>query len=209
MGVAATDAFALEIALQKKEIFLHSGNDLISKIWEERPQLPSDPIFLFPVEFSGRSAQEKIDQLRTMIAQEGCDYLLLSALDEIAWTFNIRGNDVKYNPVAISYALISKDQSILFLSPAKINKEDLPYFREEQIQLAEYNKITNFLSRLPAGSKIMLDASKTNLALHNSIPAACEIANQVSPANRLKSIKNEVESEGYKQALVYHGVALT
>lgn len=206
---AATDAFALEKALQKKGIFLHSGNDLISKIWEERPQLPSDPIFLFPVEFSGRSAQEKIDQLRTMIAQEGCDYLLLSALDEIAWTFNIRGNDVKYNPVAISYALISKDQSILFLSPAKINKEDLPYFREEQIQLAEYNKITNFLSRLPAGSKIMLDASKTNLALHNSIPAACEIANQVSPANRLKSIKNEVEIEGYKQAMVYDGVALT
>ena len=206
---AASDAFALEKALQKKGLFIHCENDLISKIWEERPKLPSDPIYVFPVEFSGRSSKEKIDQLRKVIAQEGCDYLLLSALDEIAWTFNIRGNDVKYNPVAISYALISMDKSILFISPAKINKEDLDYFKQEEIQLAEYTKIAHFLSLLPAGSKIMLDASKTNLSLYNSIPSECEIANQVSPANRLKSIKNEVEIEGYKQAMIYDGIALT
>lgn len=206
---AASDALALETALQKKELFLNTKTDLFSNVWEDRPKLPSDPIFVFPVEFSGRSSQEKISQLREVLAKEGCDYLLLSALDEIAWTFNIRGNDVKYNPVVISFALISMDKSILFISPTKINREDLNYFKQEDVQIADYNKIAPFLSHLRAGSKIMLDASKTNLALYNSISTGCKIINQVSPANRLKSLKNEIEIEGYKQAMIYDGIALT
>lgn len=206
---AASDALALDAALRKKELFVNAKTDFISKVWEDRPKLPSDPIFVFPIEFSGRSSQEKISQLREILAKEGCDYLLLSALDEIAWTFNIRGNDVKYNPVVISFALISKDKSVLFIPPSKINREDLHYFKQEEIQLADYNKIAPFLSHLPAGSKIMLDASKTNLALYNSIPSECKIIKQVSPANRLKSLKNEIEIEGYKQAMIYDGIALT
>lgn len=206
---AASDALILETALQKKGLCLNSKTDVISKVWQDRPMLPSDPLFVFPIEFSGRSSQEKMSQLREVLAREGCNYLLLSALDEIAWTFNIRGNDVKYNPVVISFALICLDKSILFISPSKINREDLLYFKQADVQLAEYNKIGNFLSQLPAGSKIMLDASKTNLALYNSIPSECKIINQVSPANRLKSLKNEVEIEGYKQAMIYDGIALT
>ena len=182
---SAAEASALANKLSRKEIKLDTSADLIEGIWKDRPAVPGNPIFEMPEALSGASVHE------------------------IAWTFNIRGTDVTYNPVVVSYAFVSEDESVLFIKPEKLTAEITEHLKKEGVTLAEYSMIQRYLSRLPENSRVFVDMNKTNVSLYDAIPGNCTIVEGISPANHLKSIKNETEIKGFQNAVVKDGVALT
>jgi len=206
---SALDAQTLEKKLSKKGITLNTSYDLIQEIWKDRPAIPTNPLFEMPVELSGKSVSEKLNEINDLLHKEGADCLLLTALDEIAWTFNIRGTDVVYNPVVISYGFISEKESVLFINPKKLTTEVAEHLKKEGVILADYSVIGTYLSRLTSDQTIFVDMNKTNIALFNAIPKDCSIIEGITPANHLKSIKNETEIKGFRNALIKDGVALT
>ena len=206
---SAAEASALANKLNRKEIKLDTSADLIEGIWKDRPAVPGNPIFEMPEALSGASVHEKLDLINNQLRSEGADCLILAALDEIAWTFNIRGTDVTYNPVVVSYAFVSEDESVLFIKPEKLTAEITEHLKKEGVTLAEYSMIQRYLSRLPENSRVFVDMNKTNVSLYDAIPGSCTIVEGISPANHLKSIKNETEIKGFQNAVVKDGVALT
>lgn len=206
---SAAEASALANKLSRKEIKLDTSADLIEGIWKDRPAVPGNPIFEMPEALSGASVHEKLDLINNQLRSEGADCLILAALDEIAWTFNIRGTDVTYNPIVVSYAFVSEDESVLFIKPEKLTAEITEHLKKEGVTLAEYSMIQRYLSRLPENSRVFVDMNKTNVSLYDAIPGSCTIVEGISPANHLKSIKNETEIKGFQNAVVKDGVALT
>lgn len=203
------EVFRINEKLSSKGFEVIPHYDLFEDIWQDRPGLPEAEIFALPVEFSGVSAADKINQLRASMKAFSADILILTALDEIAWTFNIRGKDVECNPVAIAYAAISQQEAVLFIEEKKVNDAMAKTLRKEGIILAEYNKITNFIEGLTAGTTILFDGNKVNYDLCSSIPSECKVVESPSPVALLKSVKNETELSGIRHAMEKDGVALT
>ncbi|MDR1644958.1 MAG: aminopeptidase P family protein [Tannerellaceae bacterium] len=205
---SAAAARTLEGLLAGKAIRLETSTDLLDEIWDDRPPLPGGPLFELPVEITGQSVRDKIDAIRRRLRQAGADALLLCALDEVAWTFNIRGSDVDYNPVALAYAFISEQEAVLFVPSGHLTPEIAEHLSAEGVTPADYSCVTSYLSALPGGLRIFADPDKTNTALYKAIPPHCRIVEGITPANHLKSIKNPVEIAGFRNALTKDGVAL-
>lgn len=205
---ASHEAMQLTHKLNSKGLHLITDYDPFDSIRHDRPDLPLNPIFELPVKYSGKSASAKIKQLCDTIAKYDADSILIASLDTIAWLFNIRGNDVAYNPVAVCYAYVSPKETVLFINPKKITAEVAQYLKEENIILADYTKIFDYISSVPAHTSICLQGSKISFALYNKIPKNCRIIDIPSPADLMKSIKNETEIQGFRSAMERDGVAL-
>ena len=203
------DARSLEKALAEKEIKLNTNASLIDPIWKERPAIPEAPMFEMPIELSGKSTEDKLIDINKMLHKAGADCTILSALDEVAWTFNIRGTDVAYNPVVISYAFVSEKESVLFVNPKKIPAEIAEHLKKEGVTLADYGMLATFLSRLPEQTRVFIDSKRTNVAIYNALPKSSILIEGTSPANHLKSIKNETEIKGFRNAVMKDGIAMT
>ena len=203
------EARTLEKALAEKEIKLNTNASLIDPIWKERPAIPEAPMFEMPVELSGKSTEDKLIDINKMLHKAGADCTILSALDEVAWTFNIRGTDVAYNPVVISYAFVSEKESVLFVNPKKIPAEIAEHLKKEGVTLADYGMLATFLSRLPEQTRVFIDSKRTNVAIYNALPKSSILIEGTSPANHLKSIKNETEIKGFRNAVLKDGIAMT
>lgn len=206
---SSADAEALEKVLSRKDIRLNTECVLLDALWTDRPAIPDAPVFDMPLQFSGRSSEDKLMDIMVMLHKAGADCTILSALDEVAWTCNIRGTDVAYNPVAVAYLFVSDKENVLFINPKKVPEEVAQRLKKEGIVLADYTCLYTYLSRIPESSRIYLDCSRTNKAICNALPKGVRIIEGVSPANALKSIKNETELEGVRHAVVRDGVALT
>ncbi|MDR1937719.1 MAG: aminopeptidase P family protein [Tannerellaceae bacterium] len=206
---AAAGARDLERILSGKNIRLETSVDLIDEIWDDRPAIPGNPLFELPVEITGQSVRDKLDAINNRLRSAGADALLLCALDEVAWTFNIRGNDIDYNPVALAYAFVSEKETLLFVPPGKLTRDIAQHLADEGVTLADYGKIAGYLSCLPGKTAVFVDMEKTNAALFNAIPSHCKIIEGITPANELKSIKNKTEIDGFRNALLKDGIALT
>lgn len=204
-----TDTRTLERKLKRKGIVLQTDINLIDPIWKDRPGIPDAPLFEMPIELSGQSTEDKLIAINDRLHEAGADCTILSALDEVAWTFNIRGTDVTYNPVVISYAFVSEKESVLFINPRKMTPDVADRLKREGVKLADYSMLYTYLSRLPENTVVLLDGSKTNVAICNSLPTGCTITEDISPANHLKSIKNETEIKGFRNAVLKDGIALT
>lgn len=204
-----SDTRTLEKALGEKGIRLDSDASLINPIWKDRPAIPEAPMFEMPVELSGKSAADKLAEINSLLQKAEADCTILSALDEVAWTFNIRGTDVTYNPVVISYAFISPKESVLFVNPKKVSKEIAEHLQQQGVVLADYSKLGDYLSRLPEGTRVYLDGKGTNVSIYNALPKGCTLVEGISIANHLKSIKNETEIKGFRNAVLKDGIALT
>ena len=203
------DARSLEKALAEKEIKLNTNASLIDPIWKERPAIPEAPMFEMPIELSGKSTEDKLLDINKMLHKAGADCTILSALDEVAWIFNIRGTDVAYNPVVISYAFVSEKESVLFVNPKKIPAEIAEHLKKEGVTLADYGMLATFLSRLPERTRVFIDSKRTNVAIYNALPKSSILIEGTSPANHLKSIKNETEIKGFRNAVLKDGIAMT
>jgi Xaa-Pro aminopeptidase len=206
---SAADGLKLKRQLSQRGINLETSYDLTDEIWKDRPPVPGNQLFEMPVELCGKPVAEKLNEINNCLHKTGADCLLLAALDEIAWAFNIRGTDVAFNPVAVAYGFISEKESILFVHPQKVTEDVALHLKREGVTSADYSTVAKFLSRLPENSTVFLDPKKTNLALYNAIPESCTIIEDITPANHLKSIKNEAEIKGFRSALEKDGIALT
>lgn len=203
---AAKEAMNLTHKLNMKGLHLISDYDPFSKIWNDRPEIPTNTIFVLPEKYAGEAAHKKIARICDVVEKNGAESLLVASLDTIAWIFNIRGNDVKCNPVAVSYAYVSKEETVLFINPKKLTSEISDYLKAEGVTIAEYDKVFDYVSKLK--TPVCLDANKVTFKLYNTIPDGCRIIDMPSPADLMKSIKNDTEVQGIRNAMERDGVAL-
>ena len=202
------DAKSLAQALSSKGIKLDSDKYLIDRLWTERPALPDGMAFEMPTELSGKDTVEKLTEIKEALHKANADCTVLSSLDEVAWTFNFRGTDVLYNPVVVSYAFISDKETVLFVNPKKLPVELSDRLTKDGVIIADYAMLTAYLKRLAAGTRVFLDCNRTNVAIGNAVKH-CTIIDGISPANHLKSVKNETEINGFHNAVLKDGIALT
>lgn len=205
-SVTAVETLQNELTATGLELITDA--DFIKPLWKDRPALPEAPVDIYPVEYAGKSAKEKITDVRSAMAKKGADAYIFTALDEIAWVFNIRCSDVEYNPVAIAFGAISHDKAILFINPRKISHDVAGLLADEGIEVAPYNAVFDYVATLHVGSKVLIDKTKTNFALYQDIPRHCTVIASQSPVFYFKSVKNKVELEGTRSAMEKDGVAL-
>lgn len=205
---AASEVQLLKTFFDYYNITLETDFKPFDLIWANRPGIPSDKIFVLPDEFSGISAKEKIDDILKEVMKEDAEITVLGSLDAIAWLFNIRGTDVEYNPVAICYAVISAKEAVLFIHREKLTTEVIDYLKDQNIILADYTEVFDYVKKFPAGQKVLVNPAKLNYSLYDSISGTIkEIA--VHPVDMFKAIKSETEITGFRNALLRDGVALT
>ena len=178
-------------------------------IWKDRPALPKDMAYIYADFYTGESLLEKRTRILSKVSELGANALILTALDDIAWTLNLRGTDVECNPVAICYLFVSEKENIIFIDKDKVTQETLEYFTTSNIIVASYDKITDFLAQLPSEYRLLADPAKVNEHLHEAVSKECTIVFKTSPVALLKAVKNSTEIEGFRRAMIKDGVALT
>lgn len=187
-------------------ITVRTNFDPLGLIWTDRPAIPANPVEIQPMEFAGESVASKISRIRTALRQRHADGMLISALDDIAWTLNLRGTDVHCVPVFVSYLLISSQQVSLYVDSAKINDEVKAYLTENGISLYSYNKVAEGLERY-FEYNILLDGDETSYFLWKTVKCQEIIAGN-SPVPAMKAQKNDREIAGFRQAMLRDGVAM-
>lgn len=181
--------------------------DLPGELWNERPPMPDTSAYLYELTYAGKSSKEKIASMRTEMKKKGAEGLLLSALDEIAWTLNLRGSDVLCNPVLVSYLLVTQNNIVYFIEPEKLTKQVQTYLEEQRISIQPYQKVESYLNKLNI-KNLLLNPAKTNYALCAAVNPSCKIIRGESPVALLKAIRNEQEIAGIHCAMQRDGVAM-
>jgi len=201
------DEQLLEQQLQKCRIKVKSIPDPMAQIWEERPGMPEGAAFVHDLQYAGRSSRDKLNDIRKKMEEAGAEAVLVSALDEIAWALNIRGNDVHCNPVVVSYLVIGEHDAHFFIQPQKVTAELSAHLEEAGVTLHNYEDIQPFLHQLKTLT-FLLNPAQTNYAVYTALNQNCRIIEKASPVTLLKAIRNEQEIEGIHAAMQRDGVAL-
>lgn len=207
--ISVSDMENLQELLKNKEIKVVEKNDLIGDIWLERPALPEGKIFLVPAETTGVPAKEKIEKVRDLLKERNSDYFLFSALDEIAWLYNIRCNDINFNPVAISYAIIGLEKAYWFVKRTKVTPEVSTLLENEGIEIHDYHHLFLFLDKLKKEASFCTDTSSLNYAVFHKLSSLFTVESVASPVIPAKGIKTSREIEGFREACIKDGVAIT
>ena len=205
------------IADLRKEggITVRTNLDPLKLIWRNRPVIPENPVELYPLKYAGESAKDKIARIREALRKRHADGMLMAALDDIAWTLNLRGTDVHCNPVFVSYLLISSKTVTLYINKVKLSPEVLAYLDAENIQLEDYEQVENGLKQY-FEYNILLDPDEVNYRLYevvknkgkqNNCPQT-EIVEEESPVKRMKTVKNDTEIAGFRSAMLKDGIAM-
>ena len=186
-------------------ITLRTNFDPLAQIWKQRPPIPTNPVELYPLEYAGESTQEKITRIRKALRDRHADGMLMAALDDIAWTLNLRGTDVHCNPVFVSYLIISTKEVILYINKEKLTPEVSDYLKAEGIKVDDYTNVGQGLKDY-FEYNILLDPDEVNYTLYKMVKR--EIIEAESPVKRMKTIKNATEIEGFRSAMLKDGIAL-
>jgi len=176
------------------------------KIWDDRPERPDGPAMVHALEYAGEDVDSKIERTLDVIEEQGAESMLITALDDIAWLFNIRGNDVAFTPVVIAYAYISRRERDIFIDPAKVTDEVKQHLRKYDVHIREYDDIQRFLERRSEHEVVLIDPNRVSDTLANAMP--CQRVYALSPITALKAIKNEVQIAGVRNAMERDGAAL-
>jgi Xaa-Pro aminopeptidase len=183
--------------------------DYLSPIWENRPELPSEPAYLIEEQHMGQSVSAKLAAVREVMAANNADFHLVSSLDDISWLFNIRGKDVNYNPVVLSFALISQDHATLFIDEYKLTEEEKIQLLQHGTEVAGYAEIETALATLPEQSTLLIDPKRNCFAYLKLIPDSIRVIKDTNPSTNLKAVKNNTELENTRIAMTKDGVAIT
>ena len=198
---------ALEQELATKgNITVRTDADPMAELWTDRPVIPDNMVSLHPLEYSGESTSSKVSRVRKHLLDCGADGLLVTALDEIAWVLNLRGSDVHCNPVFVSYLLISPENITLYINNVKLPEEVKAYLVSEHIDVQAYESVVEGL-RLYVGKSLLVDMSSTNYSLATAVPFE-KVRSGVSPIASMKAVKNKVEQDGFRAAMLCDGVAV-
>ena len=187
-------------------ITVRTNLDPLAEIWKDRPSIPENPVEIQPLEYAGEDATSKIQRIRKALRTYHADGILVSALDDIAWTLNLRGTDVHCNPVFVSYLLIASDKVSLFVDEAKVSAEVRAYLEAHGVSLYNYNKVEDGLKEY-SEYNILLDANETSYYLWKTVKCQ-EIVAKTSPIPAMKAVKCEAEIAGYRRAMLRDGVAM-
>lgn len=198
----------LERLLAGKKASIKDQEDLVDLVWKDRPAMSAQPVWILKEEYAGRSAEDKLAWLRDTMKKEGAGVHLLTLLDDIVWLLNIRGDDVRCNPVVLSYFAITNDQAFLFINPETLNQEVRDYLNDLKVEIRPYNEVYDYVKSLN-NQKILLESGCVNYAMLRSIDSSNEIIDQMNPETLAKAVKNPVEIENMKKAHIKDGVAMT
>ena len=207
MSVKEGQSLANKLAF--KGINIEYKYDLVNDIWEDRCSLPTEKAFLLGVEYSGESFSDKLYRIRAVMKEKKATTHILASLDDIAWLFNIRGRDVKSNPVVLSYAVISIDSVYLFIDKNKIGEDIRAELSKENVQIKGYEEVYEFIKKIEENEVVLIDTSKVNYAIYSNIPSNVQKIEERNPSILFKSIKNEIELKNIRNSHIKDGVAFT
>ena len=201
---------------QEGGITVRTNLDPLRQIWRNRPVIPEHPVEIFPLKYAGEPTNEKIARIREAVRKRHADGMLMAALDDIAWTLNLRGTDVHCNPVFVAYLLISSKDVTLYINQEKLTTEVADYLRHEGIRVEDYEQVENGLKQY-FEYNILLDPDEVNYRLYEIVKnkgrmnnlTKTEIVEEESPVKRMKTVKNETEIAGFRSAMLKDGIAMT
>ena len=199
----------LEEIVEKKNGKLAVEEDLVDIIWTDRPALPVEPVRVLDFEYTGKGTVTKLADIRKVMEEKGADVHLVSSLYDIAWILNVRGNDITYVPVVLSYLAITKEECIWFVQEEIINDELSAYLKANNITTRPYDSFYEYVKEISTESTVLINKSVVNYRICNSIPEGVEIVDEKEPSVLMKSQKNEVELKNTRIAHIKDGVAVT
>ncbi len=203
---AASSVKQLEADLrQQGGITLRTNFDPLERIWRDRPAIPTDKVVIQPLQLAGEPAHEKLARIRKALREDHADGILISALDDIAWTLNLRGTDVHCNPVFVSYLLLSSTDATLYVNPDKLTPQVVDYLKAEGVGVKPYEQVVKGLKDY-FEYNILLDADEVNYTLYQAVSR--QIVERESPVKRMKAVKNEREIAGFRSAMLKDGIAM-
>ena len=200
---------------QENGITLRTNFDPLKLIWKDRPAIPENPVEIYPLKYAGESTHDKISRIREALREQHADGMLMAALDDIAWTLNLRGTDVHCNPVFVSYLLIASKSVTLYINKVKLSPEVLAYLKAEDIKVEDYEQVENGLKAY-FEYNILLDPNEVNYRLYEVVKnkgkqdnrPKTEIVETESPVKRMKTVKNATEIAGFRSAMLKDGIAM-
>ncbi len=196
-----------EEALSPKNISIDYSKDLIDAVWTDRPALSDKPAFFLEEKYSGESTASKLERVRQVMRDHGATVHAIASLDDVCWLLNVRGDDIDFFPLLLSYAVVKMDCVDLYVDENKLNDEILAELAKNNVHIHPYNDIYEDIKTLSADETIMIDPMKMNYALYKNIP--CKIVEHANPTILFKAMKNPVELENIRQAHIKDGVAIT
>lgn len=206
MLFSLSESRALDSALKRKGLLLKPDFDVIDHIWADRPALPKARVIIHELKYAGESAESKLKRICELTEAEDADGVLISALDEIAWTLNIRSRDVTHNPVATAYLYISRQSTVLLIDPEKLTPDVTEYLSKAGVSLLPYTDIKSFVSSLQAEAKVLIQPDRTAVEIAELL--GMRVREACSPVALLKACKNAVQVDGIRNAMRRDGVAL-
>lgn len=207
--LATNTVLDFEAKLKDKKVNFNFEFDLVGEIWRDRPSLPASQVFVLEEKFTGESVEKKLTRVRNILEEENCDVNIITSLDDIAWIFNIRGNDVKNNPVNLAYAAITVDKAVLYTGEEKLNSEVEKYLYKNGVEVRDYFEIYEDMERISNSNIIMMDLNKVNYTIFKKLNPEIKVINRSNPSTIMKACKNKVELENLRNSHVKDGVAVT
>lgn len=199
----------LEEKLKEKNATITYEEDLTEKIWENRPTLSKEPAFLLSVKYAGKTVKEKLSLVREKVQEKEATVHILTSLDDIAWLYNIRGNDVANNPVVLAYSMITLEDAYLFIHEETLNTEIKQQLHEDKVTIKPYDDIYLFTKQLQSKEKVLVDTNKVNYTIISSLDKGISCIDTMNPTTLLKAVKNEVEIEHLRHSHLKDGIAFT
>ena len=206
-----SNAFARTIGekTREKHIRFAGGEDLVDLVWADRPALSCEPVWTLDVKYTGLTRREKLSMVRGKMEELGADVFVIPALDEVAWLLDLRGGDVLYTPVFLSYLLLGRDQATLCVQKEAVSAEIEAQLKADGVSLAPYDDIYRLVAALPAATRVLLDGASANYRITQSVPDGAETLDRPSPIQLMKAMKTPAEQENERLAHIKDGVAVT
>lgn len=205
VGIDGMVNTAAEVDALKDVFDLVTDVDLLATIWTDRPAIPDAPVVIHPLEYAGEDVSSKLCRIRQALAELQADATLVTTLDDIAWTLNLRGSDVHCNPVFVAYLLITANGATLFVDARKVGDRVRDYLKAYGVEMADYDRVGEYLRKMD-GETMLLDPNEVNYSLWNAV--GCAVKAGSSPIPAMKAVKNEREMEGFRRAMERDGVAM-
>lgn len=200
---------AIMTKLEEKQVHIAYEEDLVGMIWEDRPELPKREGFFLNVEYSGKSTKDKLNDLHAVMEKQGATHHIITSIDDIAWVTNMRGWDIACYPVVLAYLILTSSKGVIFMDKGKLNDELIENFKENDIEIKDYNDIYEYVKTISEDAVVMLDSSVVNYAITQNLNKGIKIIDHVNPSQLMKAKKNEIELENNRKAHIKDAVAMT
>nr|WP_226883171.1 aminopeptidase P family protein [Paraclostridium bifermentans] len=207
--ISANEGKSLEEKLKEKNVSIKYEYDLVDKVWNDRPSLSNEKAFLLKVNYAGETFSSKLERLRDVMKEKNVTSHIITTLDDIAWLFNIRGRDVKYTPVVLSYAIITLDEVYLFIDENKLNEEIINELKTENVIIKKYDDIYEFVKTMDKTETVLLDDGKVSYSIYNNLPNEVQKIKEPNPTMNFKAVKNNIELDNVRNSHLKDGIAFT